>query len=263
MPLLRWAILLLTLPSGCAAGPDRPACASPPVPPNRAAGVVFCADGSGGFGNLVPSMKQVVADARAPLCVEEVGWSHGKRRFLADHLCWSHLKKEAQQFACRVQEWHRCHPDQRIYFVGHSAGCAVVLEAAALLPCGTVDHIVLLSPSVCSRYDLRPALRCCREEIDVFYSKNDWFILGLGMSLSGTTDRRLPPVAGRVGFSPMGSSPEDEALYARVRQYPWGPEVAWTGNTGGHYGSEEPAYLRALILPLLKPTAAPPQGQQR
>src|SRR2546430_801677 len=84
------------------------------------------------------------------------------------------------------------------------SGCAaVVLEGAGAVPADSLEGIVLLAPSVSARYDLKPPLRSARQGIDVFYSRHDWFVLGLGTVLSGTTDRRLAPAAGRVGFHPV------------------------------------------------------------
>jgi hypothetical protein len=40
-------------------------------------------------------------------------------------------------------------------------------------------------------------------------------------------------------------------LYGKLRQYPWGLEVAWTGNRGGHNGSSRAGFLRNFVLPLL------------
>jgi hypothetical protein len=125
--------------------------------------------------------------------------------------------------------------------------------AAESLPPGGVERVVLLAPSVSTDYDLRPALARSRQGIDVFYSRRDWLVLGLGMTFSGTTDRRLGAAAGRVGFRPVITDPGDRALYARLRQHEWEPDVAWTGHTGGHYGADEPGHVRARIVPLLVP----------
>ena len=47
----------------------------------------------------------------------------------------------------------------------------------------------------------------------------------------------------------------DEALYAKLRSHPWDPVVEWTGNRGRHYGTIQPAYVRAYLLPLLSRSA--------
>jgi len=251
----RWAVLLLILPSGCVAGPDRPATSTSAArpAPDRAAAVVFCADGAGGLGETTDTLAHVIAEEGVPLRVERVEWSHGAGRFLLDHLDRRNLQLKGEGLAREARQWQSRSPGGRICFVGQSAGCAVVLLAAEAMPADSVDRVVLLAPSVSSRYDLRPALRAAREGIDVFYSERDWFVLGLGMALSGTTDGHLPPVAGRVGFRHTVADAGDEALYARLRQHPWGPEAEQTGHTGGHYGALEAGHVRARILPMLAP----------
>jgi hypothetical protein len=249
----RWAVLLLTLPSGCTAGPDRTATSAARPAPDRAVAVVFCADGAGGLGETTDTLADVSAAEGVPLRVERVEWSHGAGRFLLDHLDWRNLQIKGEDLARKARQWQTRSPGSRICFVGQSAGCAVLLLAAEAMPADSVDRVVLLAPSVSSRYDLRPALRATREGIDVFYSERDWFVLGLGTVLSGTTDRHLPPVAGRVGFRRTVANAGDEALFARLRQHPWGREVEQTGRTGGHYGALEAGHVRARILPMLAP----------
>ena len=64
-----------------------------------------------------------------------------------------------------------------------------------------------------------------------------------------------PANAGKIepGYSStdVNLSPEDAALYSKLRQHPWNSGLAWTGNRGGHYGSYEPGFLQAFVLPLL------------
>jgi hypothetical protein len=95
-------------------------------------------------------------------------------------------------------------------------------------------------------------LACAREGIDVFYSARDVLHLGLGVALIGTADGCWGcKAAGRIGFQPQVSNPEDSFLYAKLRQHPWNHELAWSGNHGGHYGGYQPEFLRAYVLPLL------------
>jgi pimeloyl-ACP methyl ester carboxylesterase len=229
----------------------------PQPPPERVAGVVFCADGSGGLGGTTHVLQHAVAEGRVPVRVEMVEWSHGTARFMADHLDWVNIERQGRALAAEARAWQARYPDKRIYFVGQSAGCAVVLVAAAALPADSLERVLLLAPSVSAGYDLRPGGASARQGIDAFYSRRDWFVLGLGMTFSGTTDRRLAPAAGRVGFRRIVTGPQDEALYRRLRQHPWDPSVSWTGNTGGHYGSDNPGHVRARILPLLTPPGQP------
>jgi len=139
----------------------------------------------------------------------------------------------------------------KVYLVGHSAGCAVILAAAEQLPPDSVDRIILLAPSVSMGYDLRSALRSAREGLDVFYSSRDYGYLGFCIAITGTADRKWCPAAGRVGFCPPCPNSADAALYTKLRQHAWDPAVEWTGNHGGHYGSHHPQFIRAYVLPLL------------
>ena len=87
--------------------------------------------------------------------------------------------------------------------------------------------------------------------IDVFHSSADTVILGLGMRIVGTAEHGCRTAAGQCGFTPIISCPADALLYSRLRQHPWDPVVQWSGNDGGHYGSNRPGFLRAYVLPLL------------
>jgi hypothetical protein len=73
----------------------------------------------------------------------------------------------------------------------------------------------------------------------------------------GTADgKRGVPPAGRVGFDMPPMSAPDVCLAQRLRQHPWEPSVAWTGNSGSHAGSLKPTYFRTFVLPLLTPAAS-------
>jgi hypothetical protein len=85
----------------------------------------------------------------------------------------------------------------------------------------------------------------------VFTSHRDIGALGIGTGIIGTADRRWSAAAGRVGFMPVLKCPGDELLYARLRNHPWDPVVAWSGNRGSHYGTLQPGFARAYLLPLL------------
>jgi pimeloyl-ACP methyl ester carboxylesterase len=243
---------LLPLFAGCFGPGQCPHVCRPvlPVAPSPV-GVVFVANGSGDVRILSSNLRQVLADTCTPLQVETFIWSHGRGRVLADHTDYANMRAQgcrlaAQVGACR----HQC-PGCRIYLIGHSAGCAVVLAAAEMLPTESVDRIILLAPSVCADYDLRRALCTARCGIDVFCSHRDRLVLGLGMRLVGTADRRGRIAAGQRGFVPIIMWPTDAALYAKLREHPWGPDVTWTGNWGGHSGCNRASFLRAYVLPLL------------
>jgi hypothetical protein len=224
---------------------------------------VYCADGSGGPGGTTAVLQDVVAQAKAPLHVDMVEWSHGRGRYLSDHLHWKNIERAGERLAQQTIAMRQRYPNKRICYVGQSAGCAVVLVAAEQVPAGCVDRVVLLASSVSTRYDVRPALQRSREGIDNFSSRDDWFVLGLGMALSGTTDRDLAPASGRVGFRQYAQSPQDRALYAKLREHPWDSSVSWTGNTGGHFGPSNPNHLNEVVIPMLLGKPRPPTNGTR
>jgi pimeloyl-ACP methyl ester carboxylesterase len=262
MPTLRpsWTLTALLFVTGCAA--PGAVVLSPqalPPPPADPCGVIFSADGAGGFQATSQALRQAVGEQGLPLLVEAIAWSHGYGRVLADQTDRAHLEAEGRRLAERVAYWRQRFPDRPVYLVGHSAGCGVVLAATDHLPPGGVERVVLLAPAASASQNLRPALACARQGVDVFHSRRDWGYLGVGIALAGTTDRRWAPAAGRVGFHPAATETGDDALFAKLRQHPWDPCVAWTGNRGGHYGTYQPTFLRAYVLPLLTPDR-PPDG---
>jgi pimeloyl-ACP methyl ester carboxylesterase len=214
-------------------------------------GVVFVANGSGDFRTVSTNLGRVVVDTSTPLQIETVLWSHGYGRYVTDHVDHTNHLHQGSRLAAEVAAYRQAYPGRKVYLIGHSAGCAVVLAAAERLPTDSVDRIILLAPSVCVSYDLRPALRTARCGIDEFHSDEDRVILGLGMQMVGTADRCCRTAAGQYGFIPVIAGPADAVLYGKLRQHPWGPVVSWSGHGGGHYGSNQAGFLRAYVLPLL------------
>ncbi|MFN4260685.1 MAG: alpha/beta fold hydrolase [Gemmataceae bacterium] len=244
-----WLLLGMAAVGGCAA-PSRQRLDTPIVV-GKVRGVVFTCDGSGSFCGTSESLKEAVLEEGVPLRVETVPWGHGPGRILADQIDLAHAEREGCLLAGQVAALRQSCPHLEIYLIGHSAGCQVALIAAAHLPPNSVHRIVLLAPSVSKDYDLRPALIAARHGIDVFYSERDVLQLGLGVGLIGTADRRWTAAAGRVGFEPQVATAADAVLYQKLRQHPWHPCVAWTGNHGRHYGVYAIPFLRAYVLPLL------------
>jgi pimeloyl-ACP methyl ester carboxylesterase len=244
-------IFLLPLLADCGAPAHCPDACQVAWPAPSTVGIVFVADGSGDIRTLSANLNQVVAETSAPLRVETFVWSHGRGRVVADHRDHANHLAQGCRLAAQVAACRQQCANRPIFLIGHSAGCAVILAAAEMLPPNSVDRMVQLAPSVSATYDLRRALRTIRCGMDVFFSRRDRLVLGLGMRIVGTADRQSRTAAGRYGFVPVITCPADAALYSKLREYPWGPEVAWTGNRGGHPGSLHAGFLRAYVLPLL------------
>jgi pimeloyl-ACP methyl ester carboxylesterase len=248
-PQARHLVLCLLSVPGLAVG-----CASPPVrvetraPLSAPAGVVYVIDGAGGYQTAPRAVAAAVADAHLPLEVRSFDWTHGRGRALADEVDANYSRAQGRRLAVEVVQYQASHPGIPVYLVAHSAGGAVALAAAESVPCNALARVVLLAPSVSEGYDLREALAGTSGGIDVFTSERDRFWLGVGTAVVGTSDGVRQAAAGRVGFDPP-----DDPLASRLRQHPWDPSVAWTGNAGGHAGTLLSSYLRAYVLPLLSP----------
>jgi pimeloyl-ACP methyl ester carboxylesterase len=242
---MKWAVLVGLC--GCAAARQEVRSFTPP--PGDERGIVFTANGAGGWLATSNALRQALRDEGLPLRVEAFEWSHGTGRVFADQTDYAYARAEGKRLAEQVAAYRRARPTAPIFLVAHSAGCAVVLAAVEALPAGTVDRVVLMAPAISADYDLRPALRAVRCGVDVFCSRRDMFYLGIGTGLVGTADRHWSAAAGRTGFRQVGDCPEDAALYAKLRQHTWHPCQMWTGNLGGHYGAYRPGFLKAYVLP--------------
>jgi pimeloyl-ACP methyl ester carboxylesterase len=227
-------------------------------PLDPSVGLVLVADGAGDFRATSQALRDEINAEKLPLRVETFVWSHGYLRIFADQLGQRYARRQGQRLARLIAGVHHTAPQQRIIAVAHSAGCAVVLEAAAKLPPNSVDRIVLLAPSVPTDFDLRPALRCVREEIDVFSSSHDRGYLRASDFFTSLARCRLCTAAGSTGFQPILQAAEDVALYQKLRGFPWEPRLTWTGHDGGHFGYYQQGYLRNFVLPLL--TGKPPSS---
>ena len=224
----------------------------PPVREPDQSGVVFAINGSGSLQATSTALAKAVADAGLPLAVVTLEWSQG--RIVADQTDWRHAREQGCRLASQIASYRQANPGQAIYVVAHSAGSGVALTAAATVPPGSVNRVILLAPSVSSDYDLRPALRGSKDGIDVFYSRRDAFALGFGVALVGTSDGcRGCQAAGRVGFRAHAESAEDAVLHAKLRQHPWKRCQARLGNHGLHMGALKPGFLHTCVLPLLNP----------
>jgi hypothetical protein len=230
-------------------------------PPLAVHGLVLAVDGAGGFEIFSRTIRDTASADNLPLEVRCFRWTHGYWRVIADQMHAAHLHSQSQKLAELVLACRREAPQRPISLIAHSAGCGVVLRAAKELPPNTLERILLLAPAVSAKHDLRPALISARQGIDVFFSEHDWACLGLGTLLAGTTDRYWEfGASGKSGFQTIPTCPEDEALYAKLRQYPWDPSLSWTGHRGGHYGAYQPMFLRLFVFPLLVPaTTQTPQ----
>jgi hypothetical protein len=245
------SLVLLCLVAGCAV-PSRPIASN--RLPERPRGLVLVLDGAGGYPEATGALTSVVQRDRVPLRVIPFEWTHGIGRPFADMTDVEHARAQASQLAADIRHYRAVMPTTPISLVGYSAGTHVVLEATKGLEPDALERIVLLAPAVAADYDLAPAAARARHGIDVFTSRRDQLFLGLGTAFVGNADGTTgAPTAGRVGFDLPPLAGSQGVIAQRIRQHPWEPGVAWTGNLGGHSGTLRREYLRAFVVPLLSP----------
>jgi pimeloyl-ACP methyl ester carboxylesterase len=224
-----------------------PVHAQPNPPPQQ--GVVFAVDGAAFLRVIGDDLQQATADAKLPLRVENVTWSHGRGRILADLHGHEHQKSKGEALALAILAQRKQAPTGKVFIVCHSAGAAVVIAAAQRLPPGSVDRIILLAPALSPSCDLRDLLVCSRQGVDSFHSGGD---LGCGLlTVFGTADGQFHVPAACIGFTVPTDIGEDERLYANLRQHAWEKDMAKTGHHGGHFGCTRTGFLRAYVVPLL------------
>lgn len=214
-------------------------------------GVVITVPGIGGFDLLNFNAKIVLPHCDVPHKIESFRWNHGLGRLLRDLQDTRHLKKKAKELAKRILKYKKADPRQPIYLIGHSAGTGLVLFTAELLPKNTLERIILLSPAVSAKYDLRPALRATRREIVSYSSKLDGVILGWGTKQFGTVDRVYEQSAGLEGFCVLDEKVPGAHLYRRLVQIHWKPSML-PFHGGMHHSTYMPLFMHRHLAPWLK-----------
>jgi Serine aminopeptidase, S33 len=220
----------------------------------RTNGLVIVLGGVGGLDPCGFSLRRAVRAAALPYAVEAVFWGHGFGRWYTDLSDVAHVDRQAERVAESIRRFKAEHPAEPVFVVGKSGGAGVAVGVLERLEENSMARAILLAPALSPGYDLAPALRAVRGELVVFWSPLDIIILGAGTRMFGTIDRVRTVGAGLVGFSVPGSDqPPDERKrqYAKLRQVRWQPRMARFGHLGGHFGSDNPWFLRECVVPLL------------
>ena len=189
-----------------------------------------------------------------------MSWGHGWGHWHADLSDVANQRLGSRAVADAVLAWRAARPDRPAFVVGKSGGTGIAVGALELLPEGSVEAAFLLASALSPGYDLTRALRAVRREVVAFWSPLDVAILGVGTLVFGTIDRVHSVGAGLVGFRPPeGLDAEGRRLYAaKLRQVRWAWGMAASGHFGGHIGTDNPAFLRRYVVPLLRDGPANP-----
>ncbi len=201
-------------------------------------------DGAGWYTGDGP-VRQGLREAGFAGKIERFGWS-SMLGPLADHVTAGPGHPKAKQLSRYLTKLRQGGPDDKLVLMGLSAGTSIVVSALEKLPPGvSVDHVVLLSPSVSSRRDLTEALRHVKYRLYVTSSPHDVL---LACSASAGLESGRP--AGQVGFEPpQDANDETRELYRKVVTLPWRPGYAAYGWDGGHVSATSAEFIRVVIAP--------------
>ncbi|MFP4106999.1 MAG: alpha/beta fold hydrolase [Phycisphaerae bacterium] len=126
----------------------------------------------------------------------------------------------ARRLARDIVDYQDAHPGKSIHLIGHSGGGGIAVFAAEALPKDRkVDGLILLSPSISTRYDLTKALGNTRKGIVNFYTPADFGLLVIGTTVAGNVDGWHGPAAGAGGFDPADEDdPKQQTAYRKLHQ---------------------------------------------
>ena len=265
-----WVCSAFALAAALAAG-----CATRPPPP-ATGDLVLIVPGVAGDSSAYDALFEAAVDPSEGRSAGTFAWGAPGLFFMANFSDAAIHDAAERKLADWIERRRQVNPAGRIWLVGHSAGCGVILGALGRLRgwgevTGGSSHdlqdgnptpicgVILLAPSVSPDYDLAPAAAHVHGPIDVFTSEGDTLFLRWRTSHFGTYDRIKTPAAGFTGFN-IPTTPSSNKV--RVRQHAWSPADKSFGNDGGHFGAMARAFIRARVVPLLESAKTRPIYEQ-
>ncbi|MBK8268886.1 MAG: hypothetical protein IPK83_11515 [Planctomycetes bacterium] len=100
----------------------------------------------------------------------------------------------------------------------------------------------MIAPSVSPGYDISRAAEQCDDAMVSFGSAGDYFFLGLGTLLFGTSDRVFSPSSGLLGWHHQ---------HPRFVDARWHPAWLRLGNLGNHTTSAATQFMQYVVGPRL------------
>jgi pimeloyl-ACP methyl ester carboxylesterase len=210
----------------------------------------------GGIGRLIllgPSARFAFPRAGVDCELRDYPWQHEKGGELRDLQDEPYLLGKSAELANEIRALREGESNRRVYLIGHSAGCAVVVHAAERLPPESIERIILLSPALSPTYDLTKALRATKREVVAFNSRLDPALHCT--KLFGTADRVYCISAGVHGFTPPADLDDaGRRSYERLVQIPWTCKRLLELQGPWHNSPTLPLFLGRQVAPwLLEP----------
>ena len=212
-------------------------------------GLVLVLTGIEGRSRLNRAIRRGLADGGVDCAIEIVDWTAaGYLTFPYNLRAEGRNRAKAAEIADRIERYATSHPPRPVTLVGHSGGAAMAAFVAESLGDGVqVDGIVMLAAALSPGYRLDKALAHSRRGIVNYYSKYDWWFLGVGTFVFGTSDGRHGQAAGRVGFQP----PTQGGAYDKLHQVAWHAGMLRKRHLGGHLTSSAAPYVADYVAPVV------------
>ena len=210
------------------------------TPRRRRRGLTLVLGGIEGKSKYNADMVRGVLRSGYRGSVVRFDWNDGLPfwRSLVNLMSRRHHERQAGRLAEDICRYHQEYPGRPLCLVAQSGGCWIVARALQRLPQGVkVAAAVLLAPSISPAYDIRKAAARCQSGLFSIGAPGDFFFLGLGTTLLGTSDRVFTPSAGWIGWH---HQPEG---FVEMR---WHPAWCGAGYFGNHTSSSSPAFIAAL-----------------
>jgi hypothetical protein len=212
----------------------------------------FYLDGAGNYGYGKESVPLGLSDGGYKGHVEHFIWTTYLGP-LVDQMSYNHNHSEGRTLARKIEAYLDTRPSADVDIIALSAGTGVaVFTLEQLGPGYYVDHVVLLSSSLSSDYDLTKALGHVKSGIYFFWSPNDPILQGV-VPIVGTVDRAESAPAGTWGATPPAnaSNATRKLYYERVRNVRWTPK--WVANPLKlqHAQTVSRDFIRDKVAPIL------------
>ncbi|QDV92177.1 hypothetical protein RAS2_32910 [Phycisphaerae bacterium RAS2] len=158
----------------------------------------------------------------------------------------AHHEQQSDALVTLVRRHRAENPNSPVSFIAQSGGCFITVRTLEKLHhADGVAYAILLAPSISPGFDIRPAANRCSGGLYSLGGRGDYFFLGLGTMLFGTSDRVRTPSAGLVGW---------HHRHEKFHEVRWHPSWTRLGYLGNHITTSCQRFIAEIIAPLLRST---------
>lgn len=225
------------------------------TPKRMELGLCLVLPGIEGYGIWNRNIANGIARGGFPGAIEIHDWTRGKLFYLWNLRSRKRHQEQALVLADKIVAYQDRHPGQPVHLVGHSGGAAMIAFTLEKLPperritCG-----VLLLPALSPGYPMDVAVARTERGLWHVSSRWDFWFLGVGTLVAGTTDGRHCVSAGNVGFTPEVMDRAALSEQQRIHRLPYHFGMLRTGHWGGHLSVSSPRFIAEYVAPKLLPS---------